>query len=99
MITMKVTNINGEILLAAADSDLVGKEFRSGKLHINVKPEFYGNMKVSDETFLSTMNICTIANLVGKHVIDLAIKANFIDPENVINIGNVPHAQMAKMLE
>ncbi|AAT43803.1 DUF424 domain-containing protein [Picrophilus oshimae] len=99
MITMKVTNINGEILLAAADSELVGREFRSGRLHINVKPEFYGEMKVSDETFLSTMNICTIANLVGRHVIDLAIKANFIDPENVINIGDVPHAQMARMPE
>jgi hypothetical protein len=98
-ITMKIQHIQGEILLAAADSDLVNREIREGKLHLKIAPEFYGETKVSDETFLSSMGLCTIANLVGKHVVDLAIRNSYVDRENIIYIDRVPHAQFAKLIE
>ncbi len=97
-INMKIININGEVMLAAADSELLNKELREGKLHLNVKPEFYGEMKVSEETFISSLGICTIANLVGEMVINAAINASYIDPENIIRINGVPHAQLAKIV-
>ena len=37
-INMKIININGEVMLAAADSELLNRELREGKLHLNVKP-------------------------------------------------------------
>jgi hypothetical protein len=95
---MKILNVNGEVLLAAADSDLMDRELREGKLHLHVKPEFYGDMKVSEQTFISSLGICTIANLVGDHVVNVAIDANYIDKENVIKIAGVPHAQLAKIV-
>ncbi len=91
-------NIKGEVLLAAADADIINQEFREGKLHIKVKPEFYGEVTVSDEVFISSLNLCTIANLVGKHVVDVAIDANYIDRENIITIAGIPHAQLAKIV-
>ena len=97
-INMKIININGEVMLAAADSELLNKELREGKLHLNVKSEFYGEMKVSEETFISSLGICTIANLVGERVINAAINANYINPENIIKINGVPHAQLAKIV-
>ena len=45
------------------------------------------------------MGLCTIANLVGKHVVDLAIRNSFVDRENIIYIDRVPHAQFAKLIE
>ena len=98
-ITMKIQHIQGEVLLAAADSELVNRDIREGKLHLRIVPEFYGETRVSDETFLSSMGLCTIANLVGKHVVDLAIRNSFVDRENIIYIGRVPHAQFAKLIE
>ncbi len=98
-ITMKIQHIQGEILLAAADTDLVNRDLREGKLHLKVVPEFYGETSVSDETFLSSMGLCTIANLVGKHVVDLAIRNDFIDRDNLIYIDRVPHAQFARITE
>jgi hypothetical protein len=95
---MKIININGEVMLAAADSDLIDKELRDGKLHLSVKSEFYGEMKVSEQTFLSSLDICTIANLVGEHVVNAAIDANYIDRDNIIKIGKIPHAQLAKIV-
>jgi hypothetical protein len=95
---MKILNINGEVLLAAADSELMNRDLREGKLHLNVKPEFYGEMKVSEQTFISSLGICTIANLVGERVVNAAIDANYIDKENIIKIDGVPHAQLAKIV-
>jgi len=40
----------------------------------------------------------TVANLVGKRTVDLAIKLGFVAPENVLTIQGVPHAQWALML-
>ncbi|MCL4349794.1 DUF424 domain-containing protein [Ferroplasma acidiphilum] len=97
-INMKILNINGEVMLAAADSELINKDLREGKLHLKIKPEFYGEMKVSEETFLSSLDICTIANLVGEHVVNAAIDANYIEKDNIIKIAGVPHAQLAKIV-
>ncbi len=95
---MKILNINGEVLLAAADSELINRNLREGKLHLEVKQEFYGEMKVSEETLVSSLSICTIANLVGERAVNAAIEANYIDRENVIRINGVPHAQLAKIV-
>ncbi len=93
-INMKIANINDEVVLMAADSELIGRELRDGKLHLTVKSEFYGEMKVSEDTFISSLSICTIANLVGKRVVSAAINAKYIEPENVIKINDIPHAQL-----
>lgn len=96
---MKITEIRGEILLAAADSDILGKKFREKNLHIEVFPSFYGEVKVTDEMFISSLNMCTIANLVGKHTVELAIENGYIDKDNVLYIDGVPYAQYAKMFQ
>ncbi len=96
-IVMKVMSVGGEVLLAAADKSILGTTLRERNLHLEVSESFYGDMKVSEETFLSALGICTIANLVGKQVVNLAIREGFVDPENVITISGIPHAQYAQM--
>lgn len=96
---MKISSINGEVLLAAADSSIVGNVIREGKLHLDIRQEFYGDIRVNDETFVSSLGVCTIANLVGKHVVRKAIDEGYVDPDNVISINNIPHAQFTKMPE
>ncbi|MHB8360929.1 MAG: DUF424 domain-containing protein [Thermoplasmataceae archaeon] len=97
-ICMKVMNVSNEIVLAAADKDIIGMNLREGKLHLEVREDFYGNSVVSKMLFLETMAICTIANLVGKYTIQSAIEGHFIDRENVITIQQIPHCQYAKMI-
>ena len=41
--------------------------------------------------------MCTVANLVGEKVIEVAIQGGYIDRGNVLMIEGVPHAQLAKM--
>ncbi len=93
-IAMKIYRIRGEVMVAACDRQLLGKKFEEGEFHIEVKREFYYESYVSDRTFLNSMKIATIANLVGEHVISLAIREGYIDEDAIIRIEGIPHAQM-----
>ena len=81
-------------MVAACDRELLGKRFEEGEYHIEVRKEFYYESYVSDRTFLNSMKIATIANLVGEHVIELAIQEGYIAADAIIRIQGVPHAQM-----
>ncbi|MHB1439630.1 MAG: DUF424 domain-containing protein [Cuniculiplasma sp.] len=94
----KLTHIRDEILLSAADEELMGKELREGILHLEVKEAFYGTTSVTEEFLVESMGICTIGNFVGRRTVDLAIKHKLIERENTLIISGVPHAQFAKMI-
>lgn len=96
-IAMKIYKQDGEILLAACDSDILGKTFREGKLRIEVSPEFYDDSRVSKQLFLQNLQLCTISNLVGEKVVNYAIEAGFVDERCIIWISGVPHAQICTM--
>ncbi len=91
---MKVHKYNNEILVAASDADLIGKTFVDGKLTLQVSKIFYGEEIVTVEQLIEKLEISTIANLVGKEVISIAINEKFIKEEGIIRIAGIPHAQM-----
>ncbi len=93
-ISMRMYKRRGEIVLAACDREILGKKFEEGELQIHVKEEFYYESFVSEQTFLNSMKMATIINLVGKNVVNIAIREGYIEKENVIKISGVPHAQM-----
>ncbi len=97
-ISVKVHSKGEELLVAASDSDILGKTFRSEGLKIHVSREFYEGETVDEEVFLSRLEMATVANLVGERAVGAAVERGFVDPECVIVIGGVPHAQMARMI-
>ncbi len=94
---MKLTTTRGEVLLAAADSDLIGKTLKQGKIHLNVDRSFYFGVESNEEFFVNSLRMCTIANLVGERVVDLAKREGLIDEENVLTIDGIPYAQFASL--
>ncbi|UCE91994.1 MAG: DUF424 family protein [Methanobacteriota archaeon] len=97
-ISVKVQSKGKEVLVAAADSDLLGRTFRSGSLRIHVSREFYEGDLLDEEAFVSRLEMATVANLVGKEAVGAAIEHGFVNAECVLEIGGVPHAQMARMI-
>lgn len=95
MIRVKKYNSGREKLLAACDTALLGRKLSEGKLRLEVSHDFYDGFEATEEDFEAHMRSCTIANLVGEHVVDLAIKLGYVSEENVIRIEGVPHAQWA----
>ena len=98
MISIKIYKQGDELLIGACDAELIGKKFTDGKFQIDVSKEFYDGKRVDPETLKKFLRDATIANLVGKKTVKCAIDIGLIDPECIIKIKGIPHAQMVKML-
>ena len=97
MISIKIYKQGNDILIGACDKELIGKKFKEGKLQILVTKEFYGGREISIQSLIQYLKEATIANLVGKNTVECAIKIGLIDPDCVLKIQGIPHAQMVKM--
>ncbi|MEA2055591.1 MAG: DUF424 family protein, partial [Candidatus Thermoplasmatota archaeon] len=49
------------------------------------------------ETLRAHLNNATIANLVGEKTVNCAIEMGLVNPDCVIHIKGIPHAQFVKM--
>ena len=97
MISIKIYKQGDELLIGACDEKLIGKKFTDGKFQINVTKEFYDGKRVDLKTLKKFLRDATIANLVGKETVKCAIEMGLVDPDCIIKIKGVPHAQMVKM--
>lgn len=84
-------------LVAACDSELLGSTHREGKFKLDVPPSFYDGLRVDAEGLGSYLRSATVANLVGKRSIDVAIALGLVDPGHVLVVSGVPHAQFLVM--
>jgi hypothetical protein len=98
MISVKVYKQGMETLVAACDLDIMGQTFRGKGMKIQVSEGFYKGEPCDEDTLVNRLEMATIANLVGKRTIEIAVRRGFVEPGCVIDIGGVPHAQMARMM-
>lgn len=91
---MRIHRQGRETLVAVSDVGLVGRTFQEGNMRIVVYEEFYGTEPADATEVIRQLSACTIANLVGVDIVTLAIQHGFVDPDNVLDIQGVPHAQM-----
>ncbi|OGD45848.1 hypothetical protein A3K69_07500 [Candidatus Bathyarchaeota archaeon RBG_16_57_9] len=98
MICLRVYSRGGETLLAACDKDVLGKTFKGKGLKITVSEGFYRGEDADEETLVNRLQLATVANLVGERTLEIAIRHGFVDSDCVMDIGGVPHAQMARMM-
>lgn len=96
MPSLRVIRTQGEVLVIVCDAELIGKEFREGKLRLKIDKTFYRGEETSVEECLAALREATVANLVGS-IVEHAIKADIIRPENVLRIQNVAHAQLVRL--
>jgi len=98
MVYMKIYEARGEKLIAICDEDLLGKEFRSGDLVLNISKGFYGGILVPLSVAMERAKEATILNLVGENAVNAAIKNGLVHPAAVIRIAGIPHAQSVRVL-
>jgi hypothetical protein len=98
MISIKVYKQGDDIVIGACDEHLLGKKFRDGKFQIDVAKHFYDGERIDKKTLERFLEDATIANLVGEETVKCAIKLGLINPECILRIKGVPHAQMIRMI-
>lgn len=84
-------------LVAACDADLLGTTHREGKFKLDVTPGFYDGLRVNEADLGAYLRSATVANLVGPNVVEAAVRLGLVDPENVLRVAGVPHAQFLVM--
>jgi uncharacterized protein len=97
MFKFRVYKHGREVVLAACDEELVGREFKEGKVRIKVSEAFYGSERIEPPDLVTHLRACTIANLVGERVVGLAVEHGLVAESNVLWIAGVPHAQLATL--
>src|ERR1041384_2483783 len=80
-------------LVAACDTELLDTSHREGQFKLDVPASFYDGLRVDSQGLGSYLRSATVANLVGKRSVDLAIGLGLVDPGNVLVVSGVPHAQ------
>ncbi len=91
---LKSYSVNKEILVAVCDSELMGRTFREGALHLSVNEDFFKGQPADEHEVKKALEKATIANLVGERSVTCGIDSGVVDENCVIMIDGVPHAQM-----
>ena len=98
MFWMKLHKQGIDTLIAVCDEEILGKKIKIEKdFEIEIKEEFYKGKLVDEETVIKFLKKATIANLFGNKVVELALKNNFIEKENIIKIKGISHAQIIEL--
>ncbi len=92
---VKTYESGGEVVIAICDEEILGAKLIDEEKGITfyVDPYFYGGDRVSLEEALRILSRASIANLVGKRIVNAAIRHGFIHSEAVLYINDTPHAQ------
>ncbi len=86
----------GEVVIAICDYEILDKKLVDSDKNITfyVDPNFYKGEVMSIANALNMLREATIANLIGKNIVEAAIEAGLISREAVIEIAGIPHAQL-----
>ena len=94
---MKKYDTDGQVVVAVCDGDILGKKFKDGKLVLKLDESFYKGEEVCENEVKEALLCATIANVAGKRSIACAVECGCIDPDTVIFIDGIPHAQMVQI--
>ncbi len=95
-IVMRVHRVRSEVVVAACDAELIGRDLPLGDSGrtVRVSGQFYGERRVSREEILWALERATIANLLGPRVLRLAEEGGFVAPGGTGLLGGIPHAEI-----
>lgn len=81
-------------LVVIADKNIVGQVFHEDDLELTVKGKFFeGDEKTQDE-ILPLLQASRHLHLTGKKIIEIALNLELINPDRILWVQGVPHAQV-----
>ncbi len=94
---MKQYDTQGQLLVAVCDKEIIGRKFQEGELTLRLESDFYKGSDASESEVKEALSCATIANIAGEKAIACAVECGCVDPDTVIFIEGVPHAQMVRI--
>lgn len=94
MIYVKFHRSQDEVLAAVCDREILGESFSAGDVCLEVSERFYGGDLVSIEKLPEILSNSTVANLMGRGVVERAVDLGFVEEEHVLEVSGIKHAQL-----
>ena len=82
-----------KLLLAIADSDLIGKKFEENNRQLDLTGSFYKGDKLNEKETMKLIKEAYILNIIGEKSVNFILKQGLIEKKNIIYIQKIPHAQ------
>jgi len=94
----KIHEIKDDLVVAICDEELLGKKIKiKENFEIEISEEFYGGKLIDEKNAIELIKKATIANLFGNKIVEIAIRENLIEKENVIEFKGIKHAQIIEL--
>lgn len=86
-------------VVAVCDKELLGRVLDNKGSRFYIDPAFYGGRLVELSKALEIIGRSTIANLVGRNIVEAAVREGLVHPDAVIEVDGVPHAQIVRVFK
>jgi uncharacterized protein len=92
---MRKMNYQGSLMLNICDEELIGKNIESDTLNINITNEFF-NEVANENEITSLLKRCSIANLIGRRVVDKTLSLGLAKKDSIKIVSDIPFLMIFK---
>jgi uncharacterized protein len=92
---MRKMNYQGSLMLNICDEDLLGKNIVSDSLNINITSDFFNEI-VSENDINRLLTRCSIANLIGRRVVEKTLSLGLAKKDSIKTISGIPFLMIFK---
>lgn len=92
----RFTKYQGSNMISICDLELVGKTLTDGELVVNLSKEYFQEQIIEESQAPELLKSCSIANLVGARIVDLAIGLRLANQSGVKHISGIPFLMIYK---
>jgi uncharacterized protein len=92
----RFTKYQGSNMISICDLELVGKTLTDGELVVRLSKEYFQEQIIEESQAPELLKSCSIANLVGTRIVDLAISLRLANQSGVKYISGIPFLMVYK---
>ena len=85
----------GSLMVNICDEELLGKNIESDTLNINITSEFFNEI-VNEKDITTLLKKCSIANLIGKRVVDKTLSLGLAKRDSIKVVSDIPFLMIFK---
>jgi len=93
---VRTINHQGSVMVNICDEELMGTKVSEGKLEIKITRDYFGQQIIEEKEAEDLLSSCSVANLVGKRIVDKAVGMKLASNLSVRKISGVPFLMIFK---
>ena len=92
---MRKMNYQGSLMVNICDEELLGKNIESDTLNITISNEFFNEI-VNEDDITRLLKRCSIANLIGRRVVDKTLSLGLAKKDSIKVVSDIPFLMIFK---